>query len=103
MRKRNIDAAFLIGNAVELSPVGKIWHYHGKPDRSTKPEIIPFPNIHDETVSQTDLDIARYYQDQLWGRITSTNPHLLTHINLERGRKMKEALMTEHYPGWFSR
>lgn len=102
VRKRNIEAVYLIGNAVELAPVGAIWYYHGQPDRSTIPEIIPLPNIHDGKVSQTDLDIASYYQNQLWGRTPSTNPNLLTPINLERGRQMKQELMTKWYPGWFS-
>ncbi len=102
IRRREIEAVYLIGNAVELAPVGEFRYYQGLPNKNTDPEIIHIPNIHNGIVDERDQEIATYYRGQLWGRGSlSSNPHFLTRINRARGTQMRNELMTKWYPGWF--
>lgn len=102
IKKGEIEAMYMNGNAVELLPVSSILFYESLPiiDADQKLDIITLPGARGGTIDQIDREISTYYKDQLLGKIPSTNPNFATHINRERGRLLRNELKSA-YRGWF--
>ena len=76
-------------------------HYKNMPSLDEEPERVVLPNVQNDEI-ETDLEIVDYYRRQLWKdpEVPSTDTHLHTQINLQRGIEIKQELM-KWYPGWF--
>ncbi len=102
IKRKQVEAMYMNGNAVELVPVSTILFYESLPtiDADQRLDIITLASVRDGKIDRVDREISEYYKAQLLGKIASTNPDFSTQINRERGRLVREKLKAQ-YRGWF--